>query len=322
MWPRPPTCPGRCRILTRPHRGGRAPCSDARHPYSRSSSSGPSAPRPARRSGVAASLRPRLLRLPDRLSRRPPVQAGDEPLPVKAVDEPIVVAAWAEPRRSPPGGGQAQILVRVARRGQRFSGVEVRLHTTEGSLYSADKVLATDASGMTRDRLTTRKTAVVTLNAGGTLYRFEVPGGGESAAGVRPPTPTVVFDLEQILSPDARPLAGDRPPRPLGRRLDLPARPRGRRAAARTSARCRALFAWARRRGRHLTFRAAGTSLSGQAVSDDVLVEIGPFFRAARCRRRRARLDAAGRRRRPPQPPARRRTGRASARTRRRSTPP
>ena len=44
----------------------------------------------------------------------------------------------------------------------------------------------------------------------------------------------------------------------------------------------RELLAWARRRGRHLTFRAAGTSLSGQAVSDDVLVEIGPFFRGAR----------------------------------------
>jgi hypothetical protein len=33
----------------------------------------------------------------------------------------------------------------------------------------------TDAQGMTRDRLTTRKTAVVTLNAGGTRYRFQVP---------------------------------------------------------------------------------------------------------------------------------------------------
>lgn len=42
------------------------------------------------------------------------------------------------------------------------------------------------------------------------------------------------------------------------------------------------LFAWARRNARHLTFRAAGTSLSGQAVSDDVLVELGPFWRAFR----------------------------------------
>jgi D-lactate dehydrogenase len=44
----------------------------------------------------------------------------------------------------------------------------------------------------------------------------------------------------------------------------------------------RALFALARARGRHVTFRAAGTSLSGQAVSDDLLVEIGPHWRAFR----------------------------------------
>lgn len=44
----------------------------------------------------------------------------------------------------------------------------------------------------------------------------------------------------------------------------------------------RALFAYARARGRHLTFRAGGTSLSGQAVSDDLLVEIGPHWGAFR----------------------------------------
>ncbi len=44
----------------------------------------------------------------------------------------------------------------------------------------------------------------------------------------------------------------------------------------------RALFGWARRGRRHLTFRAAGTSLSGQAVTDDVLVELGPFWRGFR----------------------------------------
>ena len=104
----------------------------------------------------------------------------DQPGPVQVVKDPLVVAAWAEPRRLPPGGGQAQILVRVSHRsGQRFGGVEVSLSTSEGTLYSGGKVLTTDASGMTRDRLTTRKGAVVTLNAGGTLYRFEVPVGGE-----------------------------------------------------------------------------------------------------------------------------------------------
>jgi D-lactate dehydrogenase len=43
-----------------------------------------------------------------------------------------------------------------------------------------------------------------------------------------------------------------------------------------------ALFDYARRRGRRLTFRAAGTSLSGQAVSDDLLIELGSSFRAFR----------------------------------------
>jgi D-lactate dehydrogenase len=44
----------------------------------------------------------------------------------------------------------------------------------------------------------------------------------------------------------------------------------------------RQLFSYARRNRRHLTFRAAGTSLSGQAVSDDLLVELGPFWRGVR----------------------------------------
>jgi D-lactate dehydrogenase len=44
----------------------------------------------------------------------------------------------------------------------------------------------------------------------------------------------------------------------------------------------RGLLSLVRRRGRSLTFRAAGTSLSGQAVTDGVLVEIAPFWRGAR----------------------------------------
>ena len=42
----------------------------------------------------------------------------------------------------------------------------------------------------------------------------------------------------------------------------------------------RALFAYARAHGRHLTLRTAGTSLSGQAVTDDILVELAPFWGA------------------------------------------
>jgi D-lactate dehydrogenase len=43
-----------------------------------------------------------------------------------------------------------------------------------------------------------------------------------------------------------------------------------------------ALLAWASRRKRALTFRTAGTSLSGQAVTDDILVELAPFWKNVR----------------------------------------
>ena len=110
------------------------------------------------------------------LTPEPQAPSDDEPLPVTPVAEPIVVAAWAEPKELPAGGGQAQILVRIQKRGgRRFPGVEVRLRSSAGSLFSSGGVLVTDASGMTRDRLTTKKTATITLNAGGTRYRFQVP---------------------------------------------------------------------------------------------------------------------------------------------------
>jgi hypothetical protein len=97
-------------------------------------------------------------------------------LPVKVVEETIVVAAWAEPRELPRGGGQVQIIVRVQRLGgARFPGVEVRLRASEGRLFSEGRTLVTDAQGMTRDRLTASRTSTVTLNAGGTRYRFQVP---------------------------------------------------------------------------------------------------------------------------------------------------
>ncbi len=113
------------------------------------------------------------------LPPEPPPPRAEEPLPVKRVEEPIVVAAWAEPRELPRGGGQAQILVRIQKPGgKRFPGVEVRLRATPGSRYSSGRVLVTDAEGMTRDRLTTHQTAIITLNAGGTRYRFRVPVAG------------------------------------------------------------------------------------------------------------------------------------------------
>jgi hypothetical protein len=100
------------------------------------------------------------------------------PLPVRKAAEEVVVAAWSEPKRLPAGGGQSQILVRLRKRGGApFEGVEVRLQTSAGTLFSGGKVLLTDAAGQTRDRLTTHRTSEITLNAGGTVYRFRVPVG-------------------------------------------------------------------------------------------------------------------------------------------------
>jgi hypothetical protein len=104
-------------------------------------------------------------------------------LRVEQASEPAVVAAWAEPRALPPGGGQAQILVRVQKEGgARFPGVEVRLRVSNGTLFSGGRTLVTDAQGMTRDRLTVRRSTVVTLNAGGTRYCFQVLVGKRPAA--------------------------------------------------------------------------------------------------------------------------------------------
>jgi len=107
-----------------------------------------------------------------------PEKSEDPELVVKKVREEIVVAAWAEPKALLEGGGQTQLLVRVQKRGGApFPGVEVRFKVTAGSLFSKGRVLVTDQLGLTRDRLTTKKTASVTLNAGGTRYTFMVPVG-------------------------------------------------------------------------------------------------------------------------------------------------
>jgi len=115
---------------------------------------------------------------------KPPAVATEAPppLPVKPASEEVVVAAWAEPARLPPGGGQAQILIRLQKRGGApFEGVEVRLTVAGGQLFSGGRVLMSDAAGKTRDRLTARHSAFITLNAGGKVYRFKVPVGGDEA---------------------------------------------------------------------------------------------------------------------------------------------
>ena len=53
----------------------------------------------------------------------------------------------------------------------------MRLAASSGTLFSGGKVLLTDTAGQTRDRLTTRRSTEITLNAGGTVYRFRVPVG-------------------------------------------------------------------------------------------------------------------------------------------------
>lgn len=106
----------------------------------------------------------------------PPPPTSDDPLAVTPIAEPFTVAAWAEPAKLPPLGGQCQIIVRVMKRGGApMARVEVRLQASKGTLYSAGRTLFTDATGKTRDRLTAREGSTITLNAGGTRYRFEVP---------------------------------------------------------------------------------------------------------------------------------------------------
>jgi hypothetical protein len=141
---------------------------------------------PALRSAVLAAL---VLLLPAcalfRGDKAPvPGTTGTEPLPVQKATEEVVVAAWSEPKQLPPRGGQAQIIVRAQRRGGKpFEGVEVRIRTSTGSLFSQGRALLTDASGRTRDRLTARRGATVTVNAGGAVYRFKVPLREASAEG-------------------------------------------------------------------------------------------------------------------------------------------
>jgi hypothetical protein len=114
--------------------------------------------------------------VPPSSAQPPPSATPEDALVVTAATEPFTLAAWAEPAKLPPLGGQCQIIVRVLKRGGApYPGVEVRLEASKGTLYSAGRILVTDASGKTRDRLTARAGATITLNAGGTRYRFEVP---------------------------------------------------------------------------------------------------------------------------------------------------
>ena len=95
------------------------------------------------------------------------------------------------------------------------------------------------------------------------------------------PDPGLVVDLERLLGPErvlSRPI--DRLSRASDASLyrlipQAVVRPRG-------LEEMKNLFALLRRRRSHLTFRAAGTSLSGQAVTSGVLAELAPFWRGCR----------------------------------------
>ena len=112
----------------------------------------------------------------------PEAPATPEPTPLPSVakaPEAVIVRAWAEPRRLPPAGGQAQIMVLARKRnGDPFEGIEVRVEASEGTLFSGGKILTTDAAGRTRDRLTTRRSSTVTVNAGGSIHQIEVAVAG------------------------------------------------------------------------------------------------------------------------------------------------
>lgn len=105
---------------------------------------------------------------------------------------------------------------------------------------------------------------------------------------MREPDPQLILDLERLLGPErvlSRPI--DRLSRASDASLyrvvpQAVVRPRG-------LGEMKDLFAAVRRRQSHLTFRTAGTSLSGQAVTSGVLVELAPFWRASRV------LDGGGR---------------------------
>src|SRR5206468_9599320 len=107
------------------------------------------------------------------------------------------------------------------------------------------------------------------------------PHRSRSVPHVRARDAALVRDLGRLLDPE-RVLS--RPIDLLGRSVDASIYRLIPRAVVRPRdvAEVQALLAYARSRGRHLTFRAGGTSLSGQAVTDDILVELAPFWKGVR----------------------------------------
>ena len=137
------------------------------------------------------------------LTPEPQEPADEEPLPVTLVQEPIVVAAWAEPKRAadrgrsgPDPGADPEARRRAASRASRCACAARR-----GALFSSGKVLVTDGSGMTRDRLTTQadhRPSRSTPAARATASRCPSETlRAVSGAALRPPDPATLRDLER-----------------------------------------------------------------------------------------------------------------------------
>ncbi len=98
--------------------------------------------------------------------------------PLERVEGAMTVSVWTEPKHLPPGGGQAQVIVRVLKpSGRPLPGVEVRITSSSGRLFSESRVLTTDARGMARDSLTTSQSATITVEAGGLTQHVQLPIG-------------------------------------------------------------------------------------------------------------------------------------------------
>ncbi len=140
------------------------------------------------------------------LTPEPQAPSDDEPLPVTAVSEPIVVAAWAEPKELPAGGGQAQILVRIQKRGgMRFPGVEVRLRSSTGSLFSLGRRAGHGRLG--HDPRSADDEEDRHHHAQRRRHALSLPGPGRGARPVssqplRPADAATVADLARIVSPE------------------------------------------------------------------------------------------------------------------------
>ncbi len=148
------------------------------------------------------------------------------------------------------------------------------MQTSEGTLFSASRILTTDAVGPDA----------------GSPDHAAIRGGHGERRGHHPQDRgdggrQLAWTSPRTSGGSWRPIACSRVPSTVSPAASTPpstaSSPRSWSALA-TVDEVRGLLAYARANRRHLTFRTAGTSLSGQAVSDDILVELAPLWRESR----------------------------------------